>query len=153
MPAPSHFYRQHHRVAAPRIDERHFRPAWKITGRLDELLDRGEINAAEYHAALDFREMTELALGSGVARSLSGGARAARYDASPTIDRIDQRLDARAWLDAVTVQLGGVAVSLLTGFIAADLSWAMLARRFAIDPKTAKAWTLAALRCLAACQT
>jgi hypothetical protein len=53
--APSALYRQHHDVEVPRVDDRHFRPAWRVLTRLDGLLAEKAITAAEWHAAADFR--------------------------------------------------------------------------------------------------
>jgi hypothetical protein len=55
--APSALYRQHHDVEAPRVDDRHFRPAWRVLTRLDGLLADKAITAAEWHAAADYREL------------------------------------------------------------------------------------------------
>jgi hypothetical protein len=54
---PSAAYRQHHDVEAPRVDNRHFRPAWPVLTRLDGLLADKAITAAEWHAAADYREL------------------------------------------------------------------------------------------------
>jgi hypothetical protein len=35
---PSAHFRQHHDVEAPCVDDRHFRPAWRVLTRLDGLL-------------------------------------------------------------------------------------------------------------------
>jgi hypothetical protein len=47
----------HHDVEAPRVDDRHFRPAWRVLTRLDALLADKAITAAEWHAAADYREL------------------------------------------------------------------------------------------------
>ena len=57
--APSAWYRQHHEVEAPRVDDRHFRPAWRVLTRLDGLLADRAITAAEWHAAADYRELVD----------------------------------------------------------------------------------------------
>jgi hypothetical protein len=57
--APSLEFRQHHDVEAPRIDDRHFRPAWWVLTRLDRLLADRAITSAEWHAAADFRELVD----------------------------------------------------------------------------------------------
>ena len=54
---PTAAYRQHHDVEAPRVDERHFLPAWRVLTRLDGLLADHAITSAEWHAAADFREL------------------------------------------------------------------------------------------------
>ena len=149
MTAPSPYYRQHHQVEAPSIDERHFRPAWRVLTRLDGLLAAGAITAAEWHAAADFRDMAELALGGAASRSVLSSARATRYDASPTTDRLVARLDARSWLDEVTSAIGIVACALIQACVVDELSWAAIGRRFGVDPKTARAWVITSIKALA----
>jgi hypothetical protein len=143
------YYRQHHRVEAPVVDERHFRPAWRVLTRLDGLLVSGAITSAEWHAAADFRDMAELALGGAVSHSVLSSARATRYDASPTTNRLVARLDARSWLDEITSSIGTVPCALVKAFVVDDMSWAAIGRRFRVDPKTARAWVITSIKALA----
>jgi hypothetical protein len=53
-------------------------------------------------------------------------------------------------LAQVRAALSPVIVGLLTGCLVDDLSWSKLGRRFGCDPKTAKSWTVAAVKGLAA---
>jgi hypothetical protein len=46
-------------VEAPRVDDRHFRPAWRVLTRLGGLLADHAITSAEWHAATDFRELVD----------------------------------------------------------------------------------------------
>ncbi len=149
MSAPTPFYLQHHRVEAPSVDERHFRPGWRVLTRLDGLLADGAITVAEWHAAADFRDMAELALGGAASQSVLTSARAARYDDSPTTDRLIARLDARSWLDEVVRAIGTVPCALIKAFVVDDMSWAAIGRRFDVDPKTARAWVIASIKALA----
>jgi hypothetical protein len=149
MSAPTPFYLQHHRVEAPSVDERHFRQAWRVLTRLDGLLADGAITTAEWHAAADFRDMAEFALGGAASHSVLTGARTARSAASPTTDRLVARLDARSWLDEVTRAIGIVACALIQACVVDELSWAAIGRRFGVDPKTARAWVITSIKALA----
>jgi hypothetical protein len=71
---PSALYRQHHDVEAPRVDERHFRPAWRVLTRLDGLLADNAITAAEWHAAADYRELWDRVSRAALIRSPIGRA-------------------------------------------------------------------------------
>jgi hypothetical protein len=71
--APSALYRQHHDVEAPRVDDRHFRPAWRVLTRFDGLLADPAITAAEWHAAADFRELVDRVRRGSLVRSSSLG--------------------------------------------------------------------------------
>jgi hypothetical protein len=48
-----------HDAEEPRIDDRHFRPAWRVLTQLDGLLADKAITAAERHAAADYRELVD----------------------------------------------------------------------------------------------
>lgn len=148
MAQPSAAYRQQHDVAAPRVDERHYQPAWRKLTRLDQLLGDKLITTAQWHAAADFRELCELCLIAGFGRPLNfegGGAGAAAPNDAPAA-----RLDALAELRKITARLGAGPCRLLTAALVEDLSWAELGRRLAIDPHTAKDWVITAIRALAA---
>jgi hypothetical protein len=51
---PSAFYRQHHVVEAPAIDEREFRPAWRVKTKLMLLIETGRIDRRQLEAAAAF---------------------------------------------------------------------------------------------------
>jgi hypothetical protein len=147
--APSVFYRQHHDVEIPRVDDRHFRPAWRVLTRLDGLLADKAITAAEWHAAADFRELWDQVARSALLRSPIGrasmgiaGHRA--FDGSLAGD-----LDASARLRQIRGVLGAWACTLLEAVLVQDLSWAGLGRHYRCDPKTARAWVIAAIKVLA----
>ena len=93
--------------------------------------------------------MAEFALGGAASHSMLTSARAARYDASPTTDRLVARLDARSWLDEVARAIGVVACALIQAFVVDDMSWAAIGRRFGVDPKTARAWVITSIKALA----
>jgi hypothetical protein len=75
---PSALYRQHHDVEAPRVDHRHFRPAWWVLTRLDRLLSDHVITSAEWHAAADYRELVDQVRRGGLSGSALVATRAAR---------------------------------------------------------------------------
>jgi hypothetical protein len=82
--APSAAYRQHHDVEAPRVDERHFRPAWRVLTRLDGLLADHVIPSAEWHVAADFRELVDQVRCRALTRSSAfGTVRASRKKLIP----------------------------------------------------------------------
>lgn len=147
--APTREYHRHHVVEAPRIDDRHFHPAWRVLTRLDGLLADGAITTAEWHAAADFRDMAEFALGGAASHSVLTGARTARSVASLTADRLVARLDARSWLDEVARVIGTVPCALIKAFVVDDMSWAAIGRCFGVDPKTARAWVITSIKALA----
>lgn len=133
MPEPSPFYRQHHEVEAPVVDERHFRPAWKIITRLDGLLADRLITAAQFHAAVDFRELYEEVQPRSARSPLAGLApRVALPDSA------FHRLDASKRLMVIQFAIGRRRYTWLVLSIVEDTPWKALARRWRIDHRAAR---------------
>jgi hypothetical protein len=57
-------------------------------------------------------------------------------------------LDASARLRQICAVLGAWACTLLEATLVRDLSWAALGRQYRCDPKTARAWVIAAIKAL-----
>jgi hypothetical protein len=57
-------------------------------------------------------------------------------------------LDASARLRQIRAVLGAWACTLLEAALVRDLSWAALGRHYRCDPKTARAWVIAAIKAL-----
>jgi hypothetical protein len=57
-------------------------------------------------------------------------------------------LDASSRLRQIRAVLGGWACTLLEAALVQDLSWAALGRKYRCDPKTARAWVIAAIKAL-----
>jgi hypothetical protein len=140
---PSAFYRQHVLVEQPRIDTLTFRPYWSVRDRtqLDKLMADGSISLREWLAAIRFRDAVRYLAGE--RRGYEGGG--AAQPRTATIFRFD----ALALVRRVRAGLGPVAAALVWWCAVADESWAAIGARFRIDPKTARAWTIAALHALA----
>jgi hypothetical protein len=131
-----------HDVEAPRIDDRHFRPAWRVITRLDGLLADKAITAAEWHAADDFRELVD---------QVRSDPRHSGPSARPEIhfrNWVAGDLDASARLHQIRAVLGDCVCNLLEAALVQDLSWAALGRHYRCDPKTARAWVIAAIKAL-----
>jgi hypothetical protein len=143
---PSPFLRQHHGLEAPAIDWGTWRPYWRVRTRLDRLLADGAITPRQWGAASRLRSAFEAAqAGIMPIHRLHGGPR--RRAAGPPSTH---RADALARLAELRIDLGSVALGLLEACLVEDRSWASLGRRLGIDPKTARAWTIAAIHALAA---
>lgn len=146
MPTPSPFYRQHHQVEAPRVDEVEYRPAWRKTDQLRALRDAGEITGYEFGCGLAFRRMAEhvvaaawppplwLGLGGGRRGKVIGG---------------DLFLDELALLRRLDDELGRFACGLVEAVIVYDFTWRYLGYRLNVDPRTVRAWTVLAIKRLA----
>ena len=145
---PSALYRQHHDVEAPRVDDRHFRPAWRVLTRLDGLLADKAITAAEWHAAADYRELWDRVsraalIRSPIGRASMGTAGHHAFDVSLAGD-----FDSLARPREVRRALGAWPCTLLYLSVVRDQSWAALGRHYRCDPKTARAWVIAAIKAL-----
>jgi hypothetical protein len=141
---PSAAYRQHHDVEAPRVDDRHFRPAWRVLTRLDGLLADKAITAAEWHAAADYRELVDRVRRGALVRSSS----LVRVGGSVAPNWVVGDLDSSARLRQIQTMLGAWTCALLEAALVQDLSWAALGRHYGCDPKTARAWVIAAIKAL-----
>ena len=145
MTEPTKYFRQHHAVEAPAIDEQSFRPFWRVRTRLDQLLIDGAILWPVWRAGMSFRVLAEIVLAAqhGTNR-LDYSDRPAAFDAS-----IARRIDAIKRLGELRRALGGFALDLLEAHAVDDLSWAALGRRYGVHGKTARTWTIVALQALA----
>jgi hypothetical protein len=143
---PTKFFRQHHAVDSPAIDENAFRPYWRVRSRLDQLLLDGAISFPVWRAGAAFRVLAEMVIAElypakwldqtaknqlGFGLSLAG------------------RIDALDRLQRVRAALGGFAFELLERHLVDDQSWARLAQRYGAHPKTVRNWTITALQALA----
>jgi hypothetical protein len=143
MSGPSDAYRQHHDVAAPRIDADCFRPGWRIETRLDALLVEGAIDAATWEAGQKFR--TDWDTGIGLRRSTSP----VRVQGSPD-GGMTGRLSALARLRHIADALGGFECRVLELCVIRDLTWREMGRALAVHGETAKRYAVAALWALGA---
>ena len=147
MTQPNAHFRQHHDVDPPRIDADHFRPAWRVATRLEALRLDGAITDRECAAGVTFRNVWECAF-SGTYPQPQWVRVGSSCGLGPERGSIS-RLDALATLHSIRGALGPFACRLLAACAVDDVSWAYLGRALGIDPKTARAWTIAALRALA----
>jgi|SRR5580692_4052144 hypothetical protein len=143
MAQPSDAYRQHHDVAAPRIDAKSFRQGWRIVTRLDVLFDEGAIDGATYEAGAAFGRDWEVGLNQ---RSplMSFG----RRGGAPGSGAID-RLKVLARLRRIAAALGPFDTRLLQECIILDQPWTVTGREHGVADTTARRWTIAALGRLA----
>ncbi|HEY2528078.1 MAG TPA: hypothetical protein VGJ20_09055 [Xanthobacteraceae bacterium] len=146
MAEPSAFFRQHHAVEPPAIDALAFRPFWRVRTRLDQLLIDGAISFPEWRAGQIFRTLAE--------RVLAATWRSQWVDRvqvpATSFDRgLAARADALKQLAAIHAALGGFAVNLLEAHIVNDERWKELGPRLGVHPRTARQYTIAAVKALA----
>jgi hypothetical protein len=138
-------------VEPPTIDDREFRPYWRSVAQIDKLLREKVITPREWRAAQRFRALFEIAHRGDLSAMawdktyLDDDCRR-RSLASPD----QHRLTALRHLDEMRAQFGAVAFTLVIMICVDNSCWSQIGRRFRIDPKTARSWTIAALRALAA---
>lgn len=145
---PSPYFRQHHAVEAPQIDGAAFRPFWKLRPRLEQLLIDRAISITEYRAGQIFRMLAEIVLAGDWPKSQWLGKTHANSRGGLDL-AISRRADALNRLHAIRRELGPVGFALLEYHLVDDLSWRAIGARYCRDPKTVRAWTIAALRALA----
>jgi hypothetical protein len=147
---PTGEFRRHHEVEAPEISLAAFHPAWRVKTRLDRLFRDKLLSPAQWSAAVRYRETYERAHAGELGSILDsiGTGRAPQRSGQPHPTIGEGQRDAVRHLKQVRQALGPVTVNLLEACIVADMSWCALARRLHVDPKTAKHWTLSALKAL-----
>ena len=144
---PSPEYVAHHDVDAPRVDLSAFRQGWRVRTRLAQLHSDGAIGAAAFVAAVQFSLDWEMAYGRGRSAPLMvmpGGSGADEHS------RMAKRVDAVTRLRWAGKQLGPLAMLLVEQCVVRDLPWAVIARAHSVTAPTARRWTIAALKHLAA---
>jgi hypothetical protein len=147
MSAPTPHYRQHHEVEPPRVDDTEFRPAWRKHDHVRALRDAGEISDYEYACALAFRRAAERVLAAAWPPPLWLGTIGRRGRAEQAA--LNSRLDQIAIVRLVHHALGGFACGLLEACLIHDFTWEYLAGCLGVDPRTARAWTVLAIKALA----
>ena len=147
---PSVEYLAHHDVDAPRVDLSAFRQGWRVRTRLAQLHADGAITARAWGAGMQFVLDWEVAYGRGRSAPLMmmpGGGGADEHA------RMAQRVDAVTRLREAGEHLGPLAFRLIEQCVVHDLAWAAIARTHDVTAPTARRWTIAALKHLAACST
>lgn len=147
MPGPTDQYRQHHAVDVPKVDADSFRPFWRVRTRLDQLLLDRAITVPEWRAAIMLRTLAEIVL--------SASWRSTPLDRNEpsgiaTGIAVARRLDAIDRLQQIQAALGGWAFGLLESHVVNDQTWVDIGARLNVHPKTARNWTILALKALAA---
>jgi hypothetical protein len=148
--APSRFYRQHHEVEAPEVNERAFRPAWRVRTQLDRLLLDGLITGFEWRVAGWLRSCYERGYSSEL-RSPMAQLGMAGHGSHPWRrgDSASRRAQAREYLHHVEQAMGPVVYPIVLAVVVEDVPWRELGKRCGVHAKTAKSWAVEAVRVLA----
>ena len=116
------FYRQHHAVEAPAVDERQFRTSWRVRTKLDKLFDDGAIAIDEWRAGLAFRATAEQATRTALLTSSWNSIATGKYCRPPAREMTEAQPDAVARLRQVSARLGRFTFALLTACLIHDAS-------------------------------
>ena len=143
---PSPEFRRHHDVAEPRVDGRHFRQAWIVRTRLDQLLAAERITRGEFQAASEYRAAWAIVLRLGSTGDL--GRVRSSTPADPHRGAL-ARVAAAERIVLAEAAIGSLARDLCRACIILDQHWLELARRCHRDPRTVRDWTALAIRGLA----
>jgi hypothetical protein len=100
----------------------------------------------EWHTAADFRELVDQVRCRALTRSPAFGT--VRATGNSFRNWVAGDLDASARLRQIRAVLGAWTCALLEAALVRDLSWAALGRQYHCDPKTARAWVIAAIKAL-----
>jgi hypothetical protein len=146
--SPSTFYRAHHQVEAPAVDQWEYRPGWRVKTGLDGLLAAGLINGREYRLATEFRRLYEMAHRGAMGGSTWEKVFTDRHCRRPQLERSESEIDALARVRRIEHALGAL-FPLLKMCVVDELTWCEIGRRLAVDARTAKTWAAAAIAALA----
>jgi hypothetical protein len=69
---PTSQFTRHHDVAPPQVDGRAFRQGWRVTTRLDGLLETGRIDREAWNCACEWRRWAETVMPSGNKAGMCG---------------------------------------------------------------------------------
>jgi hypothetical protein len=147
--APNQFARQHHEVEAPQVDERAFRPAWRIRTQIDKLALEGKIGGFEWRVAHWLRSCYERAYGGDLRSPMVQLGMAGRGSHPWRRESSTQRAQAREYLHHVEQVMGPVVYPIVIAVVVEDVSWRELGKRCGVHAKTAKAWAVEAVKVLA----
>jgi hypothetical protein len=144
--APTAFYRQHHRVEAPAIDEREFRPAWRVKTKLMLLLECDRIDRRQLEAATAFKGWCEA-----IGRQRTSTWLAVRVDSGRRPDGLitTNQIDAAGRLADATRTLGRERIRLLHWSLIDDLPWIEIGKRIGLHQRTAIVRVVEAIAALA----
>jgi hypothetical protein len=147
MAGPTASYRQHREtIEAPRVDASTFRQGWRIGTRLDGLLADGRITLGEWEAAREYRDAWGRVL------QAQGGATdlgTLRSGGNGGQDRLLHVVDLIAKLRAVEGLIGRFPAWLCFVCVVEDRAWAATGRILHREHRTARDWTVMAIRLLA----
>jgi hypothetical protein len=142
---PTPQYQRRHDVEAPAVDATAFRQGWRVTTRLDALLEAGRIDSEQHDAAHAWRRWAELI----------GLSHVQRWDVRPDAPCYPsdlpmlRRVQAAARLRACTEALGELRTRLLDCCVVRDLSSGEIAALLRVSDKTATSRVVEALSALA----
>jgi hypothetical protein len=131
-------------LEAPRVDDRHFRPAWRVRTHLQALFEGERISPAAFSAGLVWRGWCEQA-GRVRISSLILEANRGMTANGPT----PPQSIAAAQLASSAAALGPARTRLLAWHLVDDLSWRALGVKLHLDPRTAAVRCCEALEALA----
>jgi hypothetical protein len=146
MAEPSDHYQQHHEVSAPRVDLRVFRQGWRVRTRLDALRADGSITADQWQAAIEYRDAWTRVLADGGGDP--GTMRIGRGSNDPHA-RLWGHLETLSRLRMTETRIGSLATWLCRRCLVEDAPWREIGRQLHRDHKTARDWTIEAVRALA----
>jgi hypothetical protein len=131
--SPSVYFRQHQTVEAPVIDEREFRPAWRVKTKLMLLVECGRIDRRQLEAAMAFKGWCEV-----IGRQRTSAWLAVRVDGGRRPEGLvsEHQIDAARRLAGVTTALRGERIRLLHWALVDDLPWTELGKRIGLSSRT-----------------
>jgi hypothetical protein len=149
MAEPSPFFRQHHAVEAPAIDQWHFRTYYRVWTRLDQLKADRAISPYVWLCGCEYRRIAELVLSDEFHPPNFEYGGMGHNSRGTDFDPSRGRIDAGNHKAEIRKHLGGFAINLLELHLVGDLPWETLGKLYGVHRKTVKRWTIECLDGLA----
>jgi hypothetical protein len=144
---PSRWRQQHGSIEAPRVDAHEFRQGWRAVRPLDRLLRQRAITLREWAASRHFAALHQRAEGTTLrardpARIRVDGGQPRRGEPR------ERQVDALERVARVRQALGETTYALVCAVVIEQHSWTRLGRRLGVDPRTARGWSMEAIKAL-----
>jgi hypothetical protein len=145
--APTPEYQRHLNVDAPAIDERQFRPGWRVRTHLSSLAEQGKIDRYQLESALLWRAWAEQ-LGRGATQAWGRGYVDKGYRAGRGVT--DQLMEIAYRRRRAAQALGSERARLLDEVIVDERAWRAIGDRLGDrDPKHTRTRAVEAIAALA----
>ena len=142
---PTAAFRRHHDVVEPQVDQHSFRQGWRVSTRLDSLLESNRISREQWGFGHEWLRWAETVT----------PYRAQSWDARVDVSTVPNdagmliRTKAATRLRETAAALGELRVRILEAVLVKDMPWTQLGTLLRLSDKAARDWAVETLEALA----